>query len=280
MHKRGALDDRLFTIVRCLECGLVYVNPRLDDDAIGRLYDEAYFEGKGFDRTIGWDRRTIDDVRRDSRPFVATLEEAMGGLCGRTVLDIGCGFGGFVRALVAEGAEAYGLDDSPIAIGACERNGTPLAGRTIGELAAQDKRFDAVTMIEVLEHVTSPKSFLESVVRLLKPGGVLYASTGNWNFVRHDRLDPGTPYIMPEGHIYYFTPVTFQRYFELLGLETIDVTNRAWIGSRRFESRLGPAVTRALARAVSRLVPGYGPFPLARLPRKDSPREAPKSAAS
>ncbi|MBV8148133.1 MAG: methyltransferase domain-containing protein [Candidatus Eremiobacteraeota bacterium] len=266
LQKRGALDDRLFTIVRCIDCGLVYVNPRLDDDAINRLYDEAYFHGRGFDRTIGWDLRPIDEVRRDSRPFVATLDEAMGGLGGRSVLDIGCGFGGFVRALLAEGAEAYGLDDSPIAVKACEQNGTPLLAYTIDELVAAGKRFDAVTMIEVLEHVTSPRAFLQSAVRLLKPGGVLYVSTGNWNFVRHDRLDPGTPYIMPEGHIYYFTPVTLRRYFRVLSLEPIDVMNRAWVGSRRLQSHLGPTLTHALASIVSRVAPGYGPFPLARRP--------------
>jgi 2-polyprenyl-3-methyl-5-hydroxy-6-metoxy-1,4-benzoquinol methylase len=280
MQKRGALDNRLFSIVRCLDCGLVYVNPRLDNDAIGRLYDEAYFRGKGFDRTIGWDQRTNDEVRRDSRPFVTTLDEALGGLRDRSVLDIGCGFGGLVRALIAEGADAYGVDDSPIATEMCAQNGTPLAAVTLDELAAAGKRFDAVAAIEVLEHVTSPRSFLQAAVRLLKPGGVLYVSTGNWNLVRHDRLDPGTPYVMPEGHIYYFTPVTLQRYFGLLGLEPIEVMNRAWVGARRFQSQLGPVMTRALARAISRVAPGYGPFPLARLPRKDSAAVPPKSARS
>lgn len=266
MRKRGALDEREFSIVRCLNCGLVYVNPRLDDDAIGLLYDEQYFLGHGFDRTIGWDTRTLDEVRRDNRNFVETLDDALGALAGRSVLDIGCGFGGFVRALRAAGADALGLDDSEIAVKACRENGTPLAARTIDELVAQGRTFDAVTMIELLEHVTSPKSFLQSAVRLIKPGGILYVSTGNWNLVRRERLDPGTPYIMPEGHIYYFTPITLRRYFDLIGVKPIDVISRAWIGWRRCEPRFGPPFARVLARIVSSVAPGYGPFPLAQRP--------------
>jgi SAM-dependent methyltransferase len=266
MSKSGALDHRLFTVVKCLGCGLVYVNPRLGDDAIAALYDEEYFHGRGFDRSIGWDSRALDEARRDNDNFVSTLGEALNGLPQRSVLDVGCGFGGFVRALRAERADAYGLDDSEIAIRECQKNGTPLAGRSLDEVAEEGRRFDAITMIEVIEHVTSPKAFLKSAIRLLKPGGILYVSTGNWNLVRSGRLDPGTPYVMPEGHLYYFTPVTLRRYFELVGLEPIDVMNRAWIGWRRFEPRLGPALVRVLSRLVSSLAPGYGPFPLARQP--------------
>jgi hypothetical protein len=102
------------------------------------------------------------------------------------------------------------------------------------------------------------------VARLLAPGGVLYVTTGNWNLVR---LRPGTPYVMPEGHIYYFTPVTLRRYFSAAGLEPYDVFNRTWIGARCLAPLLGSTLARGVATTASGLAPGYGQFPLARLPR-------------
>ena len=89
-------------------------------------------------------------------------------------------------------------------------------------------------------------------------------TTGNWNLVR---FRPGTPYLMPEGHIYYFTPRTLRRYFSAAGLEPYDVFNRAWIGARILEPVLGATIARGAAAVVSAIAPEYAQFPLARRPR-------------
>ena len=265
MRKRGALYDRVFSIVRCRRCGLVYVNPRLNDSAIGNLYDEAYYQGRGFDRTVDYtmdDSRSLGEIRLLNSRFVETVRDALGGLTGRAILDVGCGMGGFVRALCAEGAAAVGTDDSAIALEGCRANGTPLANGNIDALARHGMTFDAVTAIEVIEHTLSPRAFLESVLRLVRPGGILYLSTGNWNIVKHVR---GRPYIMPEGHLYYFTPVTLRRYFDALGLGVAKALNRTWAGYR-LVPRIGEVVAPACAAMIDRIAPGYGPFPIARRP--------------
>ncbi len=266
-RKRAVLYDETFTIVRCKRCGLVYVNPRLDDATIETLYDAAYYRGEGFDRSIDYardNRRGLPEIRAASAGVVETLREALGGLEGRTALDIGCGLGGLVRSLQAEGARAMGTDSSAAALEACAANGTPLAP-SLDALLRDGARFDAVTAIEVIEHTTSPRAFIAAILPLVKPGGVLLLGTGNWNHVRHV---PGTPYLMPEGHIYYFTPVTMRKYFALFDLEIAPVTNRLWVGWRALAPRLGPALPRALAGAVASVAPGYGPFPVARVPAK------------
>jgi len=97
MKKRGDLYDYEFTVVRCIDCGLVFVNPRLDDDAIAGLYDSQYYEGLGFDKTVCYERDsklTLAQIRRLNQDFVATIGDALSGLKGRSILDIGCGMGG------------------------------------------------------------------------------------------------------------------------------------------------------------------------------------------
>jgi 2-polyprenyl-3-methyl-5-hydroxy-6-metoxy-1,4-benzoquinol methylase len=261
-RKTGTLDDRTFTIVRCLDCDLVYVNPRLDDAALEALYGAEYYRGRGFDRTVCYEReavRPFEDIARAWSFAVETLADALGGLRARRILDVGCGTGGLVRSLNARGADAVGSDSSQAAMLACALNGTPLSPHSIDELLAAGTTFDAVTACEVIEHTVSPRGFLETMVRLVKPGGVLYLTTGNWNLV--SRVS-GTPYVMPEGHIYYFTPVTMRKYFTLAGLSESPVLNRSWAGYRVLAPRIGLGATTALARTTLRVAPGYAPFPI------------------
>jgi SAM-dependent methyltransferase len=101
MQKRGRLWDRTFSIVRCVECGLVYVNPRIAADQIAALYDEAYDRGDAFDRSHD---HTHDDDENPTHVatiarVVATLYAALGGLRGARVLDVGCGTGTLLARL-------------------------------------------------------------------------------------------------------------------------------------------------------------------------------------
>ena len=267
MSKAGVVYDHVFNIVRCRQCGHVFVNPRLSDETINALYDEEYYQGRGFDHTIDYAEHLEGDALQERfRDEILTLREAAGSLRDMSILDIGCGSGGMVRALRAHGADAVGFDTSTSAQRLCKQYATPMVATTLEELYGSHRRYDIVTAVEVIEHTFSPLAFLESVSRLVRPGGILFIGTGNWNLVR---LDPGTPYVMPEGHIHYLTPVTLGEYFRKAGLQTTGTFNFMWAGWRKLAAHLGvigPATARATAAVVARLSPGVGPFPVARRP--------------
>lgn len=268
LQKQAAVFDYVFNIVQCRRCSHVYVNPRLVDRAIDALYDEEYYEGKGFDRTVQYATQIQGaSLLTHFRDELLTLEEAAGTLEGKTVLDIGCGTGGLVRAMRLRGALAEGFDASPTSLRLARAYGTPIAADSLEELYAQGRSYDIVTAMEVIEHTLSPLAFLQSVKSLVRPGGILFVETGNWNLVRHVR---GTPYVMPEGHIHYLTPVTLEAYFRRAGLLQTRTCNYTWAGWRQAGKHLGPAVglplTRLAAALVSHVSPGFGPFPIARAP--------------
>lgn len=266
MRKRGALLDREFRIVRCADCGFIYVSPRICDEQIPLLYDDDYWRGQGFDRTIGAiaDPGFADLCNVD---IVETINEALGSIKDARVLDVGCGFGALVAAFRKRGAAAMGFDTSDVAREACERSQIPLADAAgIDDLCEQ--QYDAVTAIEVIEHVVSPTAFLIALRRILKPGGVLFISTGNWNWVR--RL-PGTPYIMPEGHLQYFTPRTLAKFFDKVELEIDHRTlNRNWNGFRFMPASRANAgavlLIRIAAKFFNLALPAFAPMPLGKRP--------------
>ncbi|MEX2167379.1 MAG: bifunctional 2-polyprenyl-6-hydroxyphenol methylase/3-demethylubiquinol 3-O-methyltransferase UbiG [Methyloceanibacter sp.] len=111
--------------------------------------------------------------------------KAASSLAGLSVLDIGCGGGIVCEPLARLGAEVTGIDPAPENIEAAKahaegaRVGVTYRVAIAEELAASGTTFDAVLLLEVIEHVPDVPAFLKSVAPLVKPGGMLVLSTLN-----------------------------------------------------------------------------------------------------
>lgn len=106
-------------------------------------------------------------------------------LAGRTALDVGCGAGLLSEPLARLGAAVTAIDAAPENIEAARSHAAEM-GLTIdyraGEVAtlvAEERRFDLVTAMEVVEHVTDVPEFLKTLATLVKPDGLVIVSTPN-----------------------------------------------------------------------------------------------------
>ena len=108
------------------------------------------------------------------------------GLSEAKVVDVGCGGGILAESLARKGAEVTGIDVAPRVLATARlhlhESGLNVDYRevTVEELASEAAgSFDVVTCMEMLEHVPDPASIIQSVQRLLKPGGHGFFSTLN-----------------------------------------------------------------------------------------------------
>lgn len=163
-------------------------------------------------------------------------------LRGARVLDVGCGGGLLSEAMAREGARVLGLDLSPelIDIAKLHRLESTQGGaildldyrvQAVEALAdAEPASFDAITCMEMLEHVPEPGSILEACARLLKPGGRLFVSTINRTPAAFALAIVGAEYIaglLAKGtHDYrsFIKPSEITRVLRAVGLDVEDAS--------------------------------------------------------
>ena len=158
--------------------------------------------------------------------------KSLGSLTGLRMLDIGCGAGLVCEPLARMGATVTGIDPSPEIIAAArlhaEEGGLAIDYRatTAEALAADGEAFDAVLILEVVEHVTDvPRLRLAPSARWCKPGGIVVASTINRTLKAFALAIVGAEYVLrwlPRGtHSYdkLVTPDELAAAFRAAGLE-------------------------------------------------------------
>jgi 2-polyprenyl-3-methyl-5-hydroxy-6-metoxy-1,4-benzoquinol methylase len=159
-------QDRLHHY-RCLTCDSVYVGNTIDNEELGQAYStlnkEVYY-------------REIDIENRKKMEVAAGFLAKSLPLTAK-VLDVGTGNGFFVHQLRAAGFTSVAAHEIP---------GADLSGiREIASAIYQDDdysslpsdHFDAVTLLDVVEHVPDPQFLMQVCARVLKPGGMIYFHT-------------------------------------------------------------------------------------------------------
>lgn len=203
----GRLTPTPYTLRRCAACAYAFIaNPRTDYSA---LYDDAYYAGRGADRLVDYamelEQPTRTVRRYEWRGILRALEHLAGPLPGRVLLDYGCGNGGLVRAGREMGLNISGFDQGSI----CDQaRGLGIPVLRPDELQAMAGTVDVVTAIEVLEHLVDPLEVLRQIRALLKPGGLLYVTTGNAAPFRNKLTS--WRYVLPEIHVGFFEPTTLR----------------------------------------------------------------------
>lgn len=115
---------------------------------------------------------------------VGWILERLGNVSATRLLDVGCGAGLASEALAKAGADVLGIDAAPEVIEAARLHApqnVTLSYRTAAPetLAPEGETFDAITALEVIEHVADHDAFCSALATLLKPGGKLFVSTIN-----------------------------------------------------------------------------------------------------
>jgi Methyltransferase domain len=197
-----------FTVVRCRQCGLIYLNPRPSKDLLGSYYPTVYYppvqakvrpqlqqQAKKFSAKMK--RGVLEDYYgypavgpagwfRTVRRILLWPDKALREFKGRhpmpwrgegKVLDVGCGAGGNLKSLQEQGWQVFGIEISDVAAAhARDLLQADIHTGTLESAPFPPKSFDLVLMSHSLEHLPSPADALSRVHSLLKDDGLLVVS--------------------------------------------------------------------------------------------------------
>ena len=164
-----------YRVVRCDDCGLVFLNPQPSDDELARIYNADYFLGSN----TGKSSQAVREIKQATASLYLSEISRFCGPGSGHLLEIGCGDGDCLVTAQAAGWRVTGVEYSATA---CEKARQRLKHGELfcGELQSvrlEAEQFDLCVISDVIEHVRSPMDFLREIHRLLKPGGALFIAT-------------------------------------------------------------------------------------------------------
>jgi 2-polyprenyl-3-methyl-5-hydroxy-6-metoxy-1,4-benzoquinol methylase len=212
---------------RCKDCTFVFMVRIPTDEELENHYARYSYQGEV----------ALSPLTRSSyRNLLKGFEEFRRG---NRILDVGCGRGHFLEEAQACGWEAWGTELSAEGVMRCREKNLRVHHGRLASANFPEQRFDIITSFEVLEHVLQPRKEVETFLQLLRPGGLFYCTTPNFNCVLRYPLGPKYDVITYPEHLGYFTPSTLRRLASNVGFETRAVTSTG-LSLVRFRNALFP----------------------------------------
>ncbi len=196
-------------IVRCNKCGLIFTNPQPVESEIAEMLDKEASPAQ-----------EVLDIEKDKfKIYLDEIETLTRGKKGK-LLDIGCGFGYLLAIAKERGWDTYGVEFNKKRVDLIlEKYGIKVFCGDLSGAKYQPDSFDAVTIIEVLEHMLDPSLFLKEVNRIVKKDGLVAIVTPNAGSY-YAKTDPNwwTPY-----HFYHFSSRTLEAILNKNGIKVVKI---------------------------------------------------------
>lgn len=212
-------------LVQCKNCNMVFSAKQPDHQELIEFYSN------GYDLTRYYSPITEKRYKELLEEFEVYKTE------GR-LLDIGCGYGFFLQTAQEAGWEETGIEITDEAVKACTSKGLRMHHGTLESANFPNDHFDVIVLIETIEHVVDVDKLLKEIHRVLRPGGLVYLSTPNFNALNRYRLKEKYDVVQYPLHLSYFTPNTLKRFFESNGFETKKIISSG-ISKTRYKTSTG-----------------------------------------
>jgi ADP-heptose:LPS heptosyltransferase/glycosyltransferase involved in cell wall biosynthesis/2-polyprenyl-3-methyl-5-hydroxy-6-metoxy-1,4-benzoquinol methylase len=210
---------RVQDIVLCKVCGNVYLRHRMNRAAMEKYYSDVYAVNQpaaACPVRVPRSREEIDIlddcIGAQRRGVLAEIQSLLGvDLKGKSLIDIGCGWGAFLHNARNRGMKVMGFEFTRpnVEFG---RNvlGIDIRPQQFIEADIPENSIDMIVMNHSLEHVPYPFEFLEKIDYVLRPGGVFFCMVPNFESLCSDVLREKWAWIERDWHYTHFTPMTLK----------------------------------------------------------------------
>jgi SAM-dependent methyltransferase len=216
-HDQGQKNS--FLLLSCDTCSTLYTAQSTE---VGHRQDyDGYYTSTNLTVPSFIDKRldeivaTFDSYRQNNR-----------------LLDVGCGAGSVLEAAARANWEAFGLEVSQSAIQHLRSRGFEVFHGELDQADYPDGYFDVVVASELLEHLPNPRALLTSISRILRPGGLFWATTPHGRGISARILGVKWTTVCPPEHLQLFSVTGIKTLLSSSGFSHINVATH---GTNPFE---------------------------------------------
>lgn len=197
---------RYCTLKECSQCGLQFLNPPPDRESLNEIYSDYY-------RAWGLEHSEEDVSNMKKRTFIGYLKKIKKYTSSGRLLDVGCATGEFMSVAQEDGFDVYGVEISPYGIYKCKEmfGEEKVIGGKLKEADFPKNYFDVITLSDVIEHIYEPNLFLDIILNILKPGGILMIVTPDTSSWLRKLMGLYWPHYKKE-HIFYYNRSNIKQY--------------------------------------------------------------------
>lgn len=191
-----------YTYYDCGICQTLFLHPQPTVKQLAEYYKQEFIYEAGSQ----YEKRIRDQAKRTLK----NLKEM--NLTGKSLLDIGSGLGYFLDEAQKTGLDATGIEPSKKFAALSRklyRTNVINADLELFFKNNRHKKYDFITMINVIEHFNNPFKQIAIVSKLLKKDGILYLETPNYNSWLYMIEKEKYTFLTPPDHTYIFSSVSF-----------------------------------------------------------------------
>lgn len=281
------IADGAWDLYRCRACASGYVDPRPSPDSISKAYGGYYthtVEDHPIIRRKGRVRRLLHDllngyenavygVKRQPSlslgrwvlPLLPSLRSAADSECrhlpssfaGGKLLDVGCGNGAFLSLAQQAGWQVEGVDFDSSAVQAARSRGLDVHHGGVEVLGDKRSYYDVITISHVIEHVHDPVMVLSALYDLLKPGGVLWLDTPNFESLGASVFGPAWRGLEIPRHLHIFSRRALTQALRNAGFKSL---RQRWRGMSSFDVYAASEAIAKTSACASASYQGRPPF--------------------
>jgi len=253
-NSKNLISYHKFSYVRCNACGLVSTSPLPTASEISNFYEQ---KSKG-----GNYAQFQEDTERQKRDIFKSYLKKFQSVTGlsikdKAVLDVGC-FNGFSLSAIKEfGGVPFGVElQKEAAMEAASRFPGQVLQGDASDFAKFQRKFDVITMSDVIEHLVNPFEVISQLRQGLATGGYLILTTPNTQSVMCRLLGKLWPSYTPIHHIHLFNQANLAEALRQRGFEIAAVTPLWKKLSLGYVKGILPHLSPSLGR-IAQLIPKF-----------------------
>ncbi|WP_018154800.1 class I SAM-dependent methyltransferase [Methanothermococcus thermolithotrophicus] len=204
-----------FKFYECKNCGLLFVNPTPTKEMLDFYYSKIF--------TLP-NNQKLKNINK----FSGILKMLNTDITNKKVLDIGSGKGDIIKCFYNSGVkEIVGVDIDKDLIKLKDSILDEKIDVIIGDFLnvennLKNEYFNIITMFDVIEHFTNPKTYLEKALSKLKKGGKIIITTPNMGSLNYKICGKYWDWVSPPAHLHYFSPKSLTLLLNEFGIYNIQ----------------------------------------------------------